>query len=309
MLRLRSKLIVVAALLVSAGMTCGCGDGTPVTPTVGNPRPPSPAAAPIVQRVVPNKIPAGVQTPVTVYGERFHTESAVTFGGTPATVARAAANELTLLAPVHTAGVVDIVVTNPDGQSGRLVGAVVYEDAPAGAPVVTSISPTVGVTTGGAGVEIRGSGLHFATLVTLDGIVMRTFATQNGSLTFTTPPHAAGPVDLVLTNPGGEVRLPRAFTYAPPETFNFNGTWKGWADGPPDSLIEMSFTIANNALVSVSCGSATVIVSPPAPVSGGEFSFVGAAGPTLKGRMLSPLTAVGEIHALPCSPTWYATKQ
>ena len=36
-------------------------------------------------------------------------------------------------------------------------------------------------------------------------------------------------------------RVPRAFTYSPPETFNFNGTWKGWADGPPDSLVEMSF--------------------------------------------------------------------
>ena len=224
----------------------------------------------------------------------------------PASVVRAAATELTLLAPVHAAGTVDIVVTNPDGQSGRLVGAFVYEHAPAGAPVVTTISPTVVVTTGGAWVEIRGTGLHFATSVTLDGVVMRAFPTPSGSLEFATPPHAAGPVDLVVTNPDGQAILTRAFTYAPPETFNFNGTWKGLADGPPESVIEMSFTIADNALVSVSCGSATVTLSPAPPISGGEFSFVGEAGLTLKGRMLSPTTAIGEIHALPCSPTWYA---
>ena len=308
MLTIRPKQIVVV-LLASAGMTLGCGDGSPVTPTPANPVPPTPIAAPSVQRVVPTKVPTGVQTPVTVYGERFHTEPAVTFGGAPATIVRAAANELSLLAPVHAEGVVDIVVTNPDGQSARLIGAFVYEDPPAGAPVVTSISPTVGVTTGGAWVEIRGSALHFATSVTLDGVLMRTFSTPHGSLEFATPPHAAGPVDLVVTNPDGQDRLPRAFTYAAPETFNFSGTWKGWADGPPDSVIEMSFTITNNALIRISCGSATVIVSPPAPVSGGELSFVGADGPTLKGRMLSTTTAVGEIHAPPCSPTWYATKQ
>ncbi len=304
------KRIIAAGLLASALMTSGCGDGGPVTPTPTNPvSAPAGAAPPLVQQVVPNKVATAFETPVTVYGERFHAEATVTFGGTRASVVRAAATELTLLAPVHAAGTVDIVVTNPDGQSGRLFGIFVYEDAPAEAPVVMTISPTVGVTTGGAWVEIRGTGLHFGTSVTLDGVVMRTFPTPSGSLEFATPPHAAGSVDVLVTNPYGQARLPRAFTYAPPETFNFSGTWKGLADGPPDSLIEMSFTIADNALVSVSCGSATVTLSPAPPISGGEFSFVGEGGLMLNGRMLSPATAIGEIHAPPCSPTWFARKQ
>ena len=253
-----------------------------------------------MQQVVPNKVATAFETPVTVYGERFHAEATVTFGGTRASVVRAAATELTLLAPVRRRHL-DIVVTNPDGQSGRLFGILVYEDAPAEAPVVMTISPTIGVTTGGAWVEIRGAGLHFGTSMTLDSVVMRTFPTP-GWLEFTTPPHAAGSVDMVVTNPYGQARLPRAFTYAPPETFNFSGTWKGLADGPPDSLIEMSFTIADNALVSVSCGSATVTLSPAPPISGGEFSFVGAGGLMLNGRMLSPATAIGEIHAPPSAP-------
>ena len=309
MFTIRPKRIVVAALLASAGMTFGCGDDSPVAPTTGNPLQPSRGAAPIVQRVVPNKVGTVVQTQVTVYGERFHAESTVTFGGTPASVVSAAATELTLLAPVHAAGTVDIVVTNPDGQTGRLDGAFVYEDAPAGAPVVTTISPTLGVTTGGTWVEIRGTGLHFATSVALDGVVMRAFPTLSGSLEFATPPHAAGPVDLVVTNPDGQATLTRAFTYAPPESFNFNGTWRGSADGPPESVIEMSFTIADNVMVSVSCGSATVTLSPAPRISGGEFSFVAEDGLAMKGRMLSPTTAIGEIHALPCSPGWYASKQ
>lgn len=103
-------------------------------------------------------------------------------------------------------------------------------------PSVQAISPTLGVTTGGTSVEIFGTGFHFGTSVTLDGVRMRVFLTQAGGVEFTTPPHASGAVDIVVANPDGEARLPRAFTYAAPDTFDFNGTWKGRADGPPDSV-------------------------------------------------------------------------
>jgi len=178
----------------------------------------------------------------------------------------------------------------------------------AGVPSVQAISPTLGVTTGGTSIEILGAGFHFGTSVTLDGVVMQPFLHHAGSLGFTTPPHASGPVEIVVVYPGGEARLPRAFTYAAPGTFDFNGTWKGQADGPPDSVIDMSFTIVNNRLISVSCGGVTVTLSPAASVGGGEFSFSGEKDLVLTGRMLSSATAVGEIHAPPCGPTWYAVR-
>jgi hypothetical protein len=249
-----------------------------------------------------------VPTVVTILGDLFGVNPTVTFGGTRAEIVEATATIITVITPVHAPGTVDIVVTNSDRQTGRLSGGFVYADPPSGVPSVQTVSPTLGVTTGGTYIELLGTGFHFLTSVTLDGALVRTFHNQAGGLGFTAPAHAAGPVDIVVANPDGELRLPRAFTYAEPGTFDFNGTWKGQADGPPDSLIDMSFTIVNNRLVSVSCGPLTVALSPAGLVGGGEFSFSGENGLVLAGRMLSSSTAVGEIHAPPCAPTWYAVR-
>ena len=116
-----------------------------------------------------------------------------------------------------------------------------------------------------------------------------------------TPAHGPGTVDIVVTNAAGTARRPGGFTYARPDDFNFNGTWAGYADGPPDSLIEMSFTISNDVLVSVSCGSVTVTPPSEFNVRGGEFSFQGESGIRLTARILSDATATG--------PTWFARKQ
>jgi hypothetical protein len=71
----------------------------------------------------------------------------------------------------------------------------------------------------------------------------------------------------------------------------------------------MSFTIANDVLVSVSCGAATLTPTREFRVRTGEFSFEGEGGIRLTGRVLSDETATGEIQVPPCSPGWYANKQ
>lgn len=302
--------IVVTGLMALGVLSLGCETRSPVMPTA--PDQPAPIAGPIagppvVRSVHPNKAATVVPTMVTIMGDRFGADSTVTFGGTQAEIVQAAATVITVITPVHAPAIVDIVVTNADRQTGRLIGFV-YEDPPSGVPSVQAISPTLGVTTGGTFIEILGTGFHFGTSVILDGVLMRTFLNDAGSLGFTTPPHASGPVEIVVVYPGGEARLPRAFTYAAPDTFDFNGTWKGQADGPPDSVIDMSFTIVKNRLISVSCGGVTVTLSPAASIGGGELSFSGENGLVLTGRMLSPATAVGEIHAPPCGPSWYALR-
>ena len=80
-----------------------------------------------------------------------------------------------VMTPTHEAGPVEIVVTNPDGLSGRLTGRFTFEVAPAGTPSIESISPTLGVTTGGTWVEIFGTGFHFGSSVKVDGVIVRTF--------------------------------------------------------------------------------------------------------------------------------------
>lgn len=303
---------LVAAGFLSVVVTLGCDDRMPTAPTVVLPPAPAPTpsvAPPVVIGVTPNKAPTAVPTLVAIFGQRFHPESTVTFGGVAGSVVQMTETGLTVMAPAHEAGIVEIAVTNPDGLVGRLAGRFTYEVAPTGAPSIEAVSPTLGVTTGGTWVEIFGTGFHFGSSVKVDGVVVRSFLDPEGRFGFAAPPHAAGAVDVVVSNPGGESRLPLGFVYAPPEAFNFNGEWKGIADGPPETLIDMSFTITNNALVQITCGSVTLTPSPAPAVVGGQFSFSGENGIALAGRMLSTAMAIGEIHIPPCSPSWFARKQ
>jgi len=64
---------------------------------------------------------------VTISGTGFGSGATVTFGVTLATnvtVVNGAA--IRADAPPHAAGAIDVVVTNPDGQAGRSVGAYTY---------------------------------------------------------------------------------------------------------------------------------------------------------------------------------------
>ena len=303
--------VVCAALVVSALFNCACGSGS--LPPGPGPTPPAggstPLAAPVVQSVVPARAAATIPTRVTIRGERFDAGATVTIGGTRADVLQAATTSIDVMTPTHSAGIVDVLVTNPDGLSGRLAAGFTFESVPATIPVVESMSPLRGVTTGGTSVEIRGTGFDAQTSVSIDGIAVRTFFTSSGDLNFTTFAHDPGPVDITVTNAAGVATRPGGFTYAPPDAFNFNGTWTGLADGPPDSLVEMSFTIANDVLVSISCGSLALTPAPEFKVRDGAFSFQGENGIRLSARILSDVAAAGEIAFGPCNPSWVAKKK
>jgi hypothetical protein len=302
----RARILAVTLLLAGA-VGVGCDTRSPITPAPPEPATPT-AGPPVVSSVHPNRVASFVPTLITLVGERLDARSTVLIGGARADVVEGAGQTLTVLTPVHAPATVDVVITNPDGRSGRLGGALVFENSPSGVPTVALVSPALGVTTGGTSVVIAGTGFHFGTTITLDGVLMRTFFRDAGTIDFRTPPHGPGPVDIIVANPDGEARVPRAFTYAGPETFDFNGVWKGQADGPPETVLDLSFSIVNNALVSVSCGTLTLSLSPGVPLRGGEFSYSVEERLVLSGRMLSTSTADGEIHLPPCSPSWYATK-
>ena len=303
--------VVWAALVVSALFNYGCegrslpGPGPTPPPGAG----PTPLAAPVVRSIVPASAAATVPTRVTIRGERFDAGATVTIGGTRADVLQVATTSIDVMTPTHAAGIVDVFVTNPDGQSGRLAAGFTFESVPATIPVVESMSPLRGVTTGGTSVEIRGTGFDAQTSVSIDGIAVRTFFTSSGNLHFATLAHDPGPVDITVTNAAGNATRPGGFTYASPADFSFNGTWTGLADGPPDSLVEMSFTIAHDVLVTISCGSLTLIPAPEFKVRNGAFSFQGENGIRLSARILSDDTATGEIAFGPCNPTWVASKK
>lgn len=92
---------------------------------------------------------------VTITGTNFVVTPAVTFGGTSATnITWIDANTLTATTPAHNTGQVDIVVTNPDMQSGTLVNGFTYVDLP---PTISSITPSGGSINGGTSVTISGA--------------------------------------------------------------------------------------------------------------------------------------------------------
>jgi hypothetical protein len=220
---------------------------------------------------------------------------------------------ITAIVGAHAAGVVDLIVTNPGGESGRLPGAYKYSaittDPP---PSVTAVSPNVGSIGGGTSLVLTGTGFQLGATVVLGGAVVRGFVLSSTTLNTLAPARAAGAVEIVVINPDGQTGSLRAgYTYVPPGSLNFNGTWKGSSDDMRDGhgSVEMGFTIANNAVTSVSCGRATLIVSPPLAVSNGEFSFSGEGSVTASGRILSPSAAIGRIHLAPCGPGWHASKQ
>jgi len=181
-------------------------------------------------------------------------------------------------------------------------------------PSVTSISPIVGSTGGATQVKITGAGL--GATVTFGGVAVsgRFDSRYPGALMLLwTPPHAAGSVDVVVSGQTGQsVTLTSAFTYASPDTFDFNGSWAGFGGNGQDNLIR--FTIQDNMLLGVSCDSissapgTTVTFSPPRSVTTSAFS-VDSDGIRFMGHIVSPTSATGIIRVGECaSDAWYAEK-
>jgi hypothetical protein len=158
---------------------------------------------------------------------------------------------------------------------------------------------------------IHGTGFQSGAIVTVDGSILQgRFGRSNAVLSLQTPAHSAGPVDIRVTNPDGQThRVIAAYTYAPPASFDVNGSWR--SSSVSKGVVQLD--IQNNALVEVSCNSgafARIALSPPLPVIDGAFSLARSDGVTVSGRIVSASAAVGTINLAPCAATsWAATKR
>ncbi len=84
-------------------------------------------SAPTVTGISPNSGSTSGGTSVTITGTGFLTGATVTLGGTPATsVTVVSSTSITATTPAHTAGTVDVVVTNTDSQNGTLTNGFTY---------------------------------------------------------------------------------------------------------------------------------------------------------------------------------------
>ena len=174
--------------------------------------------APTVTAISPASGASSGGTPVTITGTGFLTGSMVKLGGTAATgVTVVSSTSITATTAAHPSGVVDVVVTNSDTQSGTLPQSFTYTAISNPTPTVTAISPTSGPSSGGTAVSITGTGFLAGSTVNFGGTVATgVTVVSSTSITAMTPAHAAGVVNVVVTNAEEQSgTLTNGFTYNP----------------------------------------------------------------------------------------------
>jgi len=179
-------------------------------------------------------------------------------------------------------------------------------------PTIAGVSPSV-VTTAGTWGTITGSQFENGATVTISNATVFSTVRDSTTIQFSNSgAHAAGSVDITVTNPGGHAAtLAGGYTFAPPDVFDANGDWIAHADGSNHYLTDMRFTIQNNALIALSCGSEVAPVTMPIPLAmqNGGFSFSGVNGLSMSGKLDSMTTSEGRVNAPGCGDGgWWADK-
>ncbi len=237
--------------------------------------------APFPKTISATSGPPGGGTGVTISGFGFDSAATVTIGG--ADCAKYASNRtsFTCLTGPAPAGAADVVVTNSNSQTGRLVGAFTYDpDAPPAPELsVLSVDPSNGSQSGGTPVTITGDGFMPGATAKIGGAVCSDpTVTSQTTLTCTTPPGPAGSAEVAVTNPeGGRSARPNGFTYLddlPPPSptgisvatvFSYGGmpvtiTGTGFVEGASVAFTSASKPSVPCAVTSVSSDSLTCSV-------------------------------------------------
>ena len=289
--------------------------------------------APTVTSVSPTSGPVTGGTDVTVTGTHFQPGAHVLFGpsdgstsltddstGTPVSVL--SSTSILVTTPPGIVGATNVVVVNPDGQSGALKSGSAHPYTYSGtAPSITSVSPATGPSLGGTTVTITGAGFLAGAKVafaasgelsppTGTSVVVSADGTQ---ITAKTPAHAAGQVDVVVTNQGGgKATRTNAFTFsaAPAPTItsltvvtgtslggtlltisgtNFSaGTIVSFGGTPAASAAALNATTITARTPAHAAGAVGVKVTLPDGQSdtlASAFTFVAAAPPTITSVM------------------------
>ena len=103
---------------------------------------------------------------------------------------------------------------NLQNQLNSLTPSYIYiPNPPPPPPTITNISPVSGSTLGGTSVTISGTNLTGVTSVTFGGTNATNVSATSTSITCIAPAGTAGPANVVVTTPGGNVTSSNAFTY------------------------------------------------------------------------------------------------
>ena len=186
---------------------------------------------PQLSLISPTGGPTSGGTSVTLVGTNLAGATAVTFDGLSAAIVSDTATTLVVTTPVHNRiGLVDVAVTTP---GGTVTAPAIFAYVPI--MTIISIGPSTGSTAGGSIVTVVGSHLsglqgiiNFLT-ITIGGLPVQLVSINDAEITFATPPHAAGPADVVISSLAGTITLTGAYTYVTPGTTTATGSATGTA--------------------------------------------------------------------------------
>ncbi|MBS1912808.1 MAG: IPT/TIG domain-containing protein [Bacteroidetes bacterium] len=172
------------------------------------------SSAPTITSLMPTSGSVAGGTEVTINGQNFMPNCLASFAGIGAATTFKSMTQITAITPpMPTPGTVTVIVQNPDGQSAVAQNAFTF--VAASSLAITSLAPPNGPDSGGTTVTINGSGFAQGARVLIGGSApLNTIYVSASMLRVVTPPHAAGSVDVTVTNPNGQqVVLRNGFTY------------------------------------------------------------------------------------------------
>lgn len=218
--------------------------------------------APRIDSVDPDRGLTAGGTTVTVTGKRFTfaADMTVFFGDDPATgITVVNPRTLTCVTPAHAAGLVDITLSTSFGSDSLIDGFTYYDP-----PELTGIAPVHGTVSGGTAVTLTGNHFTFSadTTVTFGGApASNVVVVDSMTVTCDTPSHAAGLVDVTLTNGNGSDTLTNAFTYHnAPAIASIDPTSGPDSGGTAVTIYGSDFTTVGATLVAFDGLAATSIV-------------------------------------------------
>jgi hypothetical protein len=204
----------------------------------------------------------------TVYGNNFlstQTSGTITYGSSIASISNWNNVRIILTTPAHSAGVVDIVITNSLGQTSTLSGAFKYIIVGPG-PAISSIIPDSTNAAAPGKVAINGTNFSASSTVKIGstGYTGATSASMNSISTtidtITPPVLARGLYKLYLTDNAANVDSIQTFYYySVPVISNHKHTTGGTAGGTADTINGSGFIGLSGLTVTYGSNSASIV--------------------------------------------------
>jgi PKD repeat protein len=168
---------------------------------------------PEIEAITPDTTITDGGDTLQITGNHFQDEVSVTIDGISITpVTRLSYTQITCIIPEHSeAGVVDVVVQNPNGKNASTQITYVTPT-----PIISLIEPENIYTSGGT-LTINGTYFQSGLTITVDGIATSYTRNSTQMITCMAPPHEIGQVELILTNPDGKfIAYTLNYVYHPP---------------------------------------------------------------------------------------------